>query len=623
MSDIIQLLPDSVANQIAAGEVIQRPASVVKELVENAVDAGSSEIQIIIKDAGRTLIQIIDNGCGMSETDARMAFERHATSKIRNANDLFAIRTMGFRGEALASIAAVAHVELKTRLHEQQLGTRIEIAGSKVENQEPVTCAPGSNFMVKNLFFNVPARRRFLKTNATELRHIVNEFQRIALANPSIMFSLEHNNQKLFTLPSSNLRQRISALIGSHTNSLLLPVETDTSIIKIHGFIGKPQSARKTMGDQYFFVNHRYMRSPYLHKAVMVAYENLVPAEHCPPYFLFFEADPEIIDVNIHPTKTEIKFEDERSVWKIVSAAVREALGKFNMVPSIDFGDAGEVQIPAKKRDEPIPEPSVKINPEYNPFDEEKNYRPSGSGTSSPPSGWESLYEGFQSASHKIDPADGTDMLILPSKEDDSESGNDDAVKTGNEYKETGALYFQIKSKYIITSVKSGVMIIDQRRAHERILYEDFLRNISADASVSQHSLFPEEIGFSEEDAILLRDIMDDLRIFGFELEERSDRTFSVIGQPSLLKGINTRKLIDALLNAFKSGEVDPRHEVREQMAGVMARNACMRPGEVLTQDEMAELINKLFLCSAPNYTPGGKPVFTILDNEELEKRFR
>ncbi|MDK2841958.1 MAG: mismatch repair protein MutL [Anaerophaga sp.] len=623
MSDIIQLLPDSVANQIAAGEVIQRPASVVKELVENAVDAGSSEIQIIVKDAGRTLIQIIDNGCGMSETDARMAFERHATSKIRNANDLFAIRTMGFRGEALASIAAVAHVELKTRLHEQQLGTRIEIAGSKVENQEPVTCAPGSNFMVKNLFFNVPARRRFLKTNATELRHIVNEFQRIALANPSIMFSLEHNNQKLFILPSSNLRQRISALLGSHTNALLLPVEADTSVIKIHGFIGKPQSARKTPGDQYFFVNNRYMRSPYLHKAVMVAYENLVPAGHCPPYFLFFDADPGIIDVNIHPTKTEIKFEDERSVWKIVSAAVREALGKFNMVPSIDFGDAGEVQIPAKKSDEPVPEPSVKMNPEYNPFDEEKNYRPSGSGKSSPPRDWESLYEGFQSASRKSDPSGGADMLILPSKEDASESGNDGAVTTGSEYKETGALYFQVKSKYIITSVKSGIMIIDQRRAHERILYEDFLRNISADASVSQHSLFPEEIGFSEEDAILLRDIMDDLRIFGFELEERSDRTFSVIGQPSLLKGIHAGKLIDALLNAFKSGEVDTRHEVREQMAGVMARNACMRPGEVLTQDEMAELIKKLFLCSAPNYTPRGKPVFTILDNEELEKRFR
>ncbi|MGQ1889625.1 DNA mismatch repair endonuclease MutL [Thermophagus sp. OGC60D27] len=623
MSDIIQLLPDSVANQIAAGEVIQRPASVVKELVENAVDAGSTEIAVIVKDAGRTLVQIIDNGRGMTETDARMAFERHATSKIRHANDLFSIRTMGFRGEALASIAAVAQVELKTRPHEQELGTRILIAASEVESQEPVTCAPGSNFMVKNLFFNVPARRRFLKTNATELRHIVNEFQRIALANPSIAFSLVHNDQTIFNLPPSNLLQRILGVIGMHFNAQLLPVETDASFIQIKGFVGKPRSARKTMGDQYFFVNNRYMRSPYLHKAVMVAYENLVPADHCPPYFLFFEVDPELIDVNIHPTKTEIKFEDERAVWKIVVAAVREALGKFNMVPSIDFDDAGDVQIPTVKKDGPIAEPAVHINPDYNPFEAEGGYRSSDNRNPSMPSDWQLLYEGFEGDTDNHS-GENVDALILPSKENADDDGLDDtdAPEIG-ENSESGTLYFQVKNKYIITSVKSGIMIIDQRRAHERILYEGFLKNINAEASASQHSLFPEEVSFSEDDAILLRDIVDDLRVFGFDLQEKEERTFAILGQPSLLRNVSTAKVIDALLNAFKGGEVDPQQEIKEQIAVVMAKNACMPVGEVLSQIEMAELINKLFLCNAPNYTPDGKPVFSILDNEELEKRFR
>lgn len=626
MSDIIQLLPDSVANQIAAGEVIQRPASVVKELVENAVDAGSTDIQIIVKDAGRTLVQIIDNGCGMSETDARMAFERHATSKIRNANDLFAIRTMGFRGEALASIAAVAQLELKTRPHEQELGTRIEISGSKVQGQEPVGCSPGSNFMVKNLFFNVPARRRFLKTNATELRHIVNEFQRIVLANTDIAFSLTHNEQVLFNLPKTNLRQRIAGVMGKSANAQLIPVETETSVINIHGFIGKPQAAKKTMGDQFFFVNNRFMRSAYLHKAVTSAYESLIQADHCPPYFLFFEANPSIIDVNIHPTKTEIKFEDERSVWKIVNASVREALGKFNMVPSIDFDQTDEIEIPTFRKDEPVTVPSVSINPDYNPFETEK-IRPSSQRTSSTvSSNWEALYEGFESSGNDSRTDREPEAVILPSRENVDEPDSNDQVTLPSsdecENSGTGSLYFQIKNKYIITSVKSGIMIIEQRRAHERILFEDFLKNIQSGASVSQQSLFPEEITFSEEDAILLRDINHDLRIFGFELQEKDNCTFAITGQPSFIKNVNAAKLIDAILDAFKSGEVDPENEIKEQLAIIMARNARMRAGEFLTQSEMAELINKLFLCSAPNYTPTGKTVFSILDNEELDKRF-
>lgn len=625
MSDIIHLLPDSVANQIAAGEVIQRPASIIKELVENAVDAGSTDIQIIVKDAGRTLVQIIDNGCGMTETDARMAFERHATSKIRNAHDLFAIRTMGFRGEALASIAAVAQVELKTRPHEQELGTKIEISGSKVETQEPVACQAGSNFLVKNLFFNVPARRRFLKTNATELRHIVSEFQRIALANPEIAFSLRHNEQLLFNLPPSNLKQRIAGVMGKQSISNVVPVETDTSLIKIHGFIGKPEAAKKTSGDQYFFVNNRFMRSPYLHKAVSVAYENLIPADHVPPYFLFFETDPDIIDVNIHPTKTEIKFEDERSIWKILSASVRESLGKFNMVPSIDFDQTDEISIPTRKKDHTPQMPSVNINPNYNPFDNE-NSSFSSSQPSPSQSNWESLYEGFEKDAKKDRDENKPETIILPSRENEEETTGQSSFSSllpSEEKKETGTLYFQIKNKYIITSVKSGVMIIEQRRAHERILFEDFLKNIKAGASVSQQSLFPEEIVFNEEDAMLLREIKQELNLFGFELKENKKCRFTITGQPSVVKNINASQLIDAILNAFKNGEVDTEHKIKEQMAAILAGNACMRTGELLTQAEMAELINKLFLCSAPNYTPSGKTVFTILNNDELEKRFR
>jgi len=625
MSDIIQLLPDSVANQIAAGEVIQRPASIIKELGENAIDAGSTDIQIIVKDAGRTLVQIIDNGCGMTETDARMAFERHATSKIKNANDLFAIRTMGFRGEALASIAAVAKVEIKTRPHEEELGTHLVISGSQIEKQEPVACAAGSQFLVRDLFFNVPARRRFLKTNATELRHIVNEFQRLALANPDIAFSLNHNDQLLFKLPPTNLRQRITNIIGKHAGPQMIPLETSTSLIDIQGFIGKPESAKKTMGDQFFFINNRYMRSPYLHKAVTTAYENLVPADHCPPYFIFFSADPGIIDVNIHPTKTEIKFEDERSIWKIVNATIREALGKFNMVPSIDFNQSQDINIPTPKKEGPVPVPSVDVDPGYNPFEQETTRNKPHQNTTS--KYWESLYEGFENNAPPMENDNQeNETIILPSGENNNESLPPEAETPPSAAgkQEAGTLYFQIKNKYIITSVKSGIMIIDQRRAHERILFENFLKNIRAGASVSQHSLFPEKVSFNEEDAILIRDLKEEFKLFGFELEEAEDgRTFQITGQPSFIKNISAGKLIDATLHTFKSGEMDISAEVKEQLAAIMAKNACIRPGEILTQAEMAELINKLFLCSAPNYTPSGKTVFSVVDNEELEKRFK
>ncbi len=625
MSDIIHLLPDSVANQIAAGEVIQRPASVVKELVENAIDCGGSEISIIIKDAGRTLVQIIDNGCGMSETDARMAFERHATSKIREANDLFAIRTMGFRGEALASIAAVAQVELKTRPHEQKLGTHLVISGSRVEKQEPTACAPGSNFMVKNLFFNVPARRRFLKTNSTELRRIVMEFQNLALANPGVSFTLIHNDQQLFKLPGTNLRQRILAIIGKQVNNHLIPVDVNTSVVKITGWIGKPQAARKRYGDQYFFVNKRYMRHPYLHKAVTVAYENLITQEHYPLYFLFFEVDPEFIDINIHPTKTEIKFEDESVVWRILNASVRETLGKFNMVPSIDFNQAGSIEIPVSEKDEEVSTPRVEINPDFNPFKQTPfSLSPTHSGDRPSAKGWDTLYNGFENEPPVFNQTETQHEVIIPSRQDrEQQQGALGFTGESRPAVTSDPLYFQIKNRYILTSVKSGLMIIDQRRAHERILYEEFMAIIRAKKSLSQQSLFPEKLNFGEEDAILLREIKQDLKIFGFDIKEEVNNCFVISGTPSILKNVNTPELIDSILSAFKTGEVDAPHQAREQMAIVMARNGCVKSGQILLQAEMASLIKRLFLTSEPSYTPLGKPVFTIMDNEELDKRFR
>ncbi len=623
MSDIIQLLPDSVANQIAAGEVIQRPASLVKELVENAIDSGSNDIKIIIKDAGRTLVQIIDNGCGMSETDARMAFERHATSKIREASDLFAIRTMGFRGEALASIAAVAQVELNTRRHEAEVGTHLVISGSRVETQEPVACAAGSNFMIKNLFFNVPARRRFLKTNATELRRIVSEFQCLALANAEVSLTLIHNDQTLFTLPATNLRQRILGVIGKQTSQHLIPLEVNTSMVNISGWIGKPQAARKRNGDQFFFVNKRYMRHPYLHKAVIGAYENLISSEHYPVYFLFFEVDPQIVDINIHPTKTEIKFEDEPSMWKILNASVRETLGKFNMVPSIDFNQTDGIDIPVFDKNEEVPLPMVQVNPDFNPFEMNAPSPSRGRSSAVTPQGWETLYQGFESEPGGIEELATPHEMIIPSRQDEDEHQGKLGFSSENQPMMQGNLYFQIKNRYILTSVKSGLMMIDQRRAHERILFEEFMSIINARASLSQQSLFPEHLYFGEEDAMLLREIKQDLKLFGFAIEEDPDHSFVVTGLPSVLKNVNVAELVDALLQAFKTGEVDAGRAVQEQMAIVMARNACMKPGHSLSQPEMASLINRLFLASEPTYTPLGKKVFTILENEELEKRFR
>jgi DNA mismatch repair protein MutL len=627
MSNIIQLLPDSVANQIAAGEVIQRPASVVKELMENAIDAESSIIKVIVKEAGRSLIQIIDNGRGMTDVDARMAFERHATSKIKEANDLFAIHTMGFRGEALASIAAVAQVELKTRTSDDELGTYIRIAASRVESQESVQCPVGTQFIIKNLFYNIPARRRFLKQNSTELRHIINEFQRVALANPEVAVSLYHNDVPIFDLPGGNYRQRIIHLMGKQMNQHLIPVETSTSIINIHGFIGKPESARKKMGDQFFFVNHRYMRHPYLHKAIMTAYENILPTDTIPAYFLYFEVDPAIIDINIHPTKTEIKFEDEKAIWQILSAAIRECLGKFNLVPSIDFDTADSIEIPVASRSEEVIEPTIDVNPHFNPFEEYS--RPRGGGSSSfqtsrsqPIDSWEQLYSGFEKEAHSSEsitpelsfetlpqtPSEPVQQTLITSEE------NNQPTSTQR--------FFQLKNKYILTAIKSGLMIIDQRRAHERILFEQFMNTIQSGKSLSQQSLFPEELSFDAADAELIRDLLEDINLFGLQLEEKSPGTFLVSGLPGHLENAAARTLIDGILSDCKTGEIDLKQEVNRQIAASMAKKAAMPSGKYLSPVEMGELFDQLFACREPGYTPNGKTILSIINNEELDKRF-
>ncbi len=616
MSDIIQLLPDAVANQIAAGEVIQRPASVVKELVENALDAGATDITINIKDAGKTLIQISDNGCGMSPTDARMAFERHATSKIRSANDLFCIRTMGFRGEALASIAAIADVELRTKRAEDELGTFIHIVGSEVKTQEPAGVNTGTNFMIKNLFFNVPARRKFLKANSTELRHIIWEIQRIALPNPGLKIALFHNGSALYDLPASNHRKRIVDVFGKVLNQSLVGVDEETSIVKIYGFIGQPKYARKTMGEQFFFVNGRYMRHPYFHKAVMQAYEQLLPPDTYPSYFLFLELDAAAIDINVHPTKTEIKFENERDIWPIIHAAVRESLGKHNVVPSIDFDQRGSIDIPVPKRGgEEIRFPEIQINPDYNPFDTHKGV-PGGSytkGTSS--SGkknlenWEDLYK-------------GTQLKIKPEEQfrESFTGGNDLYSEAAEQF--SGKKVLQLKQRYILTPVKSGLMIIDQKRAHERILYEKFLEVLKSDSVASQQQLFPQTIELNPADSAVLRTILEDLLSLGFDIREFGKDSFIIKGTPGVLDVASPELIVEKLLEEYKNSPVDARAKAKEQIAVSLAKASALDYGTDLRQEEVDHLIDNLFACSTPNFSPDGKKVLTIIPTEDIEKSF-
>lgn len=615
MSDIIHLLPDSVANQIAAGEVIQRPASVVKELVENAIDADATEVHVLVTDAGKTSIQVIDDGKGMSETDARLSFERHATSKIREAADLFALHTMGFRGEALASIAAVAEVELKTRRDEDELGTRLLLAGSKVESQEPVTCPRGSNFLVKNLFFNVPARRKFLKANSTELSNILTEFERIALVHPSVSFYLLHNDSELFNLPAMPLRQRVMAVFGKKMNQQLLTVEVDTTIVKISGFVAKPETARKKGAHQYFFVNGRYMRHPYFHKAVMEAYERLIPPGEQVSYFIYFDVDPKNIDVNIHPTKTEIKFENEQAIWQILAAAVKETLGRFNAVPSIDFDTEDMPDLPVFGKAPSSEPPRVRYDSDFNPFKSAASAAfGGGTHTRSAAGDWEALYEGVARASKMNEPEEG----LLPDEEVLAAS----TLLPEEPAVEKGAQHFQLKGRFILTSVKSGLMLIDQHRAHVRVLFDRYMEQIRNRKGVSQGVLFPEMLELTPAETVVLESLSDDLAAVGFDLSPLGGGSYAVNRVPAGIEGLSPVDLIRNMVQTAREQGGDVKEELQTVLALTLARSAAIVYGQVLSEEEMSNLVDSLFACQTPGYTPDGQTVLVTVKEEEIEKRF-
>lgn len=614
MGDIIQLLPDSVANQIAAGEVIQRPASVIKELIENAIDAGASQIDVFLKDAGRTLIQVIDNGKGMSCTDARMAFERHATSKIRKADDLFALHTMGFRGEALASIAAIAQVELRTRRPEDETGTYLCLSGCKVESQEAVSCPQGCNFLVKNLFFNVPARRKFLKSNQTEMNNILTEFERIALVNPQIRFSLHHNDVLVLLLDPSSVRQRIVALFGKGLNQQLLPIEVQTSLVSVSGFVGKPDSARARNPLQYFFVNGRYMRHPYFHKAVMQSYDQLIPVGKMPNYFLYLEVEPSTIDVNIHPTKTEIKFENEQPIWQIIFAAVKESLGKFNAVPSIDFDMEDAPEIPTLRKGMEVKPPQVSYNPSYNPF----------KSTSAPKRqhfDWAKLYEGFETNREKPERLAATAIPDSPQIQEQTEPQQMQIESVENI--NTGYQHLQVKGKYILTSVKSGVMLIDQHRAHVRILFDRYIKQISSRQGVPQRLLFPEIVHLPASQAVVLESIMEDISFLGFDLSDMGNFSYAVNAIPEGSEGADVNAMIQQMIETATQKGLDVKNDMHKAIALSLAESTAIPYGQVLSEADMELIIDTLFASAEPGLTPDGKPTLSLLGNEEIAKRFK
>lgn len=633
MSQVIKLLSDAVANQIAAGEVIQRPASVVKELVENAIDAGATDIQIVTKDAGRTLIQIIDNGVGMSAIDARMAFERHATSKIQEANDLFALNTFGFRGEALPSIASVAQVEVKTCHQNDELGTLLEIAGSKVERQESIHCSKGTNISVKNLFFNIPARRKFLKSNSSEYRHILNEFERIVLANPEVAFTLMHNDLPSFSLPASNLRQRISNLMGKHLNNTLVPITVNTEMVKIFGFIGSPESARKTSGDQFFFTNNRYMRHAYLHRAVVDGYQKLLPPELIPTYFIYFDVAPHLIDVNIHPTKTEIKFEDERTIWHILNAGVKESLGKFSVIPSLDFDTADMPELPSTSATN-FNIPASHTNPFFNPFDfDETTDAPSNSKSSTPKlfsSGANSLANsnftqpkidlGFDEFAGSF----GQPIVELNTVSNtiETETISQGALDLEGELNHQNQhATLQLKNRYLVTTLKGGMVLIDLKRAQNRILFERFLNQQKTTNFHCQKLLYPQLFAFSPSDSAILQEIIPSLKGFGIEVVDCGSCHFKVTGLPIELEDIDAIHLFDSILSDLRDGELKLDEQFNELLASRMATSSASDSNKQLDQQQQNELIASLFACSNPNHTPDGKSIILSITYDEISKR--
>ena len=636
MSDIIKLLPDSVANQIAAGEVIQRPASVIKELVENAIDAGATSIQIVLKDAGRTLIQVIDNGKGMSDTDARLAFERHSTSKISKAEDLFSLQTMGFRGEALASIAAIAQVELRTRAKGAQLGTKIMINASKCESQEPDMCPEGSNFMIKNIFFNVPARRKFLKSNQVELSNIIKEYEKLALVNHHVDFSLSNNDKLLNKFSGGSFKQRIASLWGAKVDQQLVPLNTDTSLVRITGFVSKPEGARKRNFLQFLFVNGRFMRHPYFHKAIISSYSELIPDDEQPNYFLNFSVDPESIDVNIHPTKTEIKFENELPIWQILAAAVKESLGRFSAVPQIDFDTIDAPEIPAFNDHTVVTAPEDGIDPTYNPFKPQSkssagggsSYHPQSAGnfggySSNPLPDWEKLYQNFEKGKQE-----GIASITEQDVEDSfSDIGEVEPVNNGVQTEiitpdMSSAMCMQMKGRYILSPIKSGLMIVDQHRAHVRVLFEQYIKQLDATTISSQRVLFPEVLQLTTSQNIILKELEPEMEKIGFNLAQLSGNNWSINAVPAGMENVNIKDTILQVIDEVSMGGTSITTKVYESIALRVAKSAAIPYGKTMLQEEMDTLLSKLLCLPNPNYTPDGKTIISVLSNDQLEKMF-
>ncbi|MDR1984667.1 MAG: DNA mismatch repair endonuclease MutL [Prevotellaceae bacterium] len=596
---MIKVLPDSVANQIAAGEVIQRPASVIKELIENAVDAGSTSINVLVKDAGRTLIQVTDNGSGMSDTDARLSFERHATSKINSADDLLKLYTFGFRGEALASIASIAETELKTRRHEDETGTQIRINASTLVSQETISCPAGSSFEIRNLFFNVPARRKFLKSDNVELKHIMSEFQRVALCNPHIEFTLASNGTTIYNLPKGNIRQRITGIFGKNTGSNLLSVQVDTSIVKIDGYISKPEQTRKTAGEQFFFANNRFFRSAYFQKAIVNAYDQLIQSGSYPGFFIYLTVEPQNLDVNIHPTKVEIKFSEEQTIWQVLNAAIRETLGKFALAPKIDFDVENPIDIPVLMPNTKIVTPKLNVDETFNPFDNER--KNSGFKSEKIDTNWQKIYE-------------GTDVFEL-------EKDETDTLKLFTSPQSLTEKFIQIKDQYIATNSKSGLMIIDQKRAHRRILFEQFLNSTESENDYAQQEVFPKTIELSAMDFVAISERIDDLYKLGFDIRIFGKNTVVVYGLPTSIENIDPENIVKMIIDDLKEETSNIEKKSKERLALTLAKISAIG-NKTLNAEEMNDIVGKLLSCKNPNICPEGKPALITITFEEIKTRF-
>jgi DNA mismatch repair protein MutL len=625
MPDIIRLLPDSVANQIAAGEVVQRPASAVKELLENAIDAKATVIRLVVKDSGKTLLQVIDNGTGMSGTDARMSFERHATSKIRTADDLFSITTKGFRGEALASIAAIAQVEMKSRMESSELGTLLRIEGGEIKVQEDCSTPAGTSISVKNLFFNVPARRNFLKSEAVEFRHIIDEFERVAIAHPDVAFSLHHNNTEVFNLPKSNLRQRLVALFGNPYNSRLVPLEEHTNILVMSGFIGKPEFAKRSRGEQFFFLNRRFIRNTYLHHAVQSAYSELLPKDTFPSYFIFLEVDPRTVDVNIHPTKTEVKFEDERSVYALLRSAVKKSLGQNNISPSLDFEQEMGIEIPMRPAGDFASPPQITVDKSYNPFTVGNKDKKAPEGDFLKNMSWDKNYSRHSYNQLELLRAEEEKEK---EKQKEKEENEDEQQTLNTEWDpeagaKPGQKPYQLHNRYILAHLKTGFVLIDQQGAHERILYERFLEILKEKKNFSQKKLFPETLELSQGDMVCIKALLPELNALGFEITEFGTNTIAVSGVPAELTEVDTAQMLEGLIEDYKNHQSQFRLNPADAIARNMAKKAGIRSGKSLSEQEMMMITDQLFACSMPYSTPDGKPAVLTYSLEELDRRFK